>query len=459
MAYEAESRNIRLALAGDVMLARGLRPHREPSFLALRNLLEDADATFANFEAVATSPHNAVPGVTQGTYMVTEPELLDDLAWFGVSLVSCANNHAMDLGERGVLDSIANLDAAGMAHAGSGSNLREARAPGYLETPAGRVALIAADASWREWHRAHEQRPDALGKPGVNSLRFERVYELDPPALAQLRAIGAGLGLDRKRERDGSWFFSDREVGVSNDTLYSFLGETFRAGDGFAVHSKANPHDLADNLTQIREARRQADWVVVSLHYHEFGGASLLSAGSRADLSDPADFVIEFARAAIDAGADAFVGHGPHRLLGAEVYHGKPIFYSLGNLILQSDTTPFVPAHAYERFGLGPDATPADFHDARTRNETQGPPASPTHWQALVPVCVFRDGALAEIELHPTDLGFGRPRSQRGRPLLADDDLGNEIIDRYERLCAGGGVSIDRAGGAYRMRWEADTAR
>lgn len=459
MTYEAESRGIRLALAGDVMLSRGLRPHREPSFLALRDILSDADATFANFEAVATTAHDAVPGVTQGSYMMTEPRLLEDLTWFGVSLVSCANNHAMDFGERGVLDSIANLDEAGLAHAGSGSNLRTARAPAYLDTPAGRVALVAADASWREWHRAHNQRPDAAGKPGVNSLRFERVYELDGGLLEQLRAIGAGLGLDRKRERDRSWFFSDREAGVTDDAHYSFLGETFRAGEGFAVHSHAHPQDLADNLNQIREARRQADWVLVSLHFHEFGGSSLLSAASRAELSDPADFVIEFARAAIDVGADAFVGHGPHRLLGAEIYHGKPIFYSLGNLILQSDTTPFVPAHAYERFGLGPDATPADFHDARTRNETQGPPASPTHWQALVPVCVFEDGALAEIELHPIDLGFGRPRAQRGRPLLADSDLAGTIIDRYEGLCAHNGIHVDRSGGIIRMRLEAGAER
>jgi poly-gamma-glutamate capsule biosynthesis protein CapA/YwtB (metallophosphatase superfamily) len=455
MTYEAESRSLRLAVAGDVMLSRPLRPYRESAYLGLRDVLTAADACFANFESAALRYEDAVPGVTQGTYMMTEPRLLDDLTWYGVNLVSCANNHAMDFGEQGVLASITSLDEAGLVHAGSGRNLRDAQAPAYLETPAGRVALVAADASWREWHRAHDQRPDSPGKPGVNSLRFERIYDVDRATFDQLRAIGAALGLDSKRERDKGWFFSDREVGVSDETSYSFLGQTFRAGDRFAVHANANAVDLADNVRQVREARRQADWVVVSLHFHEFGGASLLSAASRAELTDPADFVVEFAHAVIDAGADVFVGHGPHRLLGAEIYKERPIFYSLGNLILQSDTTPFVPSHAYERFGLGPDATPADFHDRRTRNETQGPPASSTNWQSIVPVCVFRDGALAAIELHPVDLGFGRPRSQRGRPLLADRDLAATIIDRFERLCAGASISIDRSGETCQMRWSA----
>ena len=35
----------------------------------------------------------------------------------------------------------------------------------------------------------------------------------------------------------------------------------------------------------------------------------------------------------IDAGADLLVGHHPHTLQDVEVYHGKHIFYSIGNFI------------------------------------------------------------------------------------------------------------------------------
>ena len=40
-----------------------------------------------------------------------------------------------------------------------------------------------------------------------------------------------------------------------------------------------------------------------------------------------------WARAVIDAGADAVVGHGPHVLRGMEFYRGRPIVYSLGNFL------------------------------------------------------------------------------------------------------------------------------
>jgi poly-gamma-glutamate synthesis protein (capsule biosynthesis protein) len=38
----------------------------------------------------------------------------------------------------------------------------------------------------------------------------------------------------------------------------------------------------------------------------------------------------DIAHAAIDAGADLVIGHGPHYSLPVEVYKGKPIFYGLG---------------------------------------------------------------------------------------------------------------------------------
>ena len=39
----------------------------------------------------------------------------------------------------------------------------------------------------------------------------------------------------------------------------------------------------------------------------------------------------DIGHAAIDAGADIVIGHGPHYSLAVEVYRGKPIFYGLGS--------------------------------------------------------------------------------------------------------------------------------
>ena len=56
--------------------------------------------------------------------MTTEPKLLEDLKWLGINMVSCANNHAFDYGEGGVLANIRHLDEAGIVHAGTGKTSR-----------------------------------------------------------------------------------------------------------------------------------------------------------------------------------------------------------------------------------------------------------------------------------------------------------------------------------------------
>ena len=135
MTYQSEKGNFTIALAGDTMLTRKLTPFTEEQFLKLREILHNADARFANLEGTVHTWDEGTPGITQGTFMTTDPKLLEDLQWLGINLVCCANNHAFDYGEDGVLANLKHLDAAGMVHAGTGKNLAEARAPGYLDTP------------------------------------------------------------------------------------------------------------------------------------------------------------------------------------------------------------------------------------------------------------------------------------------------------------------------------------
>jgi poly-gamma-glutamate synthesis protein (capsule biosynthesis protein) len=47
----------------------------------------------------------------------------------------------------------------------------------------------------------------------------------------------------------------------------------------------------------------------------------------------PTAYQVTLGRACIDAGADIVWGNHPHVLQGAELYKGKPILYSMGNLI------------------------------------------------------------------------------------------------------------------------------
>jgi poly-gamma-glutamate capsule biosynthesis protein CapA/YwtB (metallophosphatase superfamily) len=442
MIYAAEIGNFTIALAGDTMLTRKLMPFNEERFLALREILRGADAAFANLEGTVHTWDEGTPGITQGTFMTTDPKLLEDLKWFGISMVSCANNHAFDYGEGGVLANIRHLDDAGLVHAGTGKNLAEARAPGYLDTPNGRVALVAATATFRSWNQAGEQRPDLRGRPGINPLGFQTTYCIDADAFGQLKRMSRELGFDKGTERARKHFYSDKEIPDAKSLELSLLGNRYIAGEGFSITTQANERDLQENLRWIREARRQADWVVVSVHCHEFGGASLLTASSRADLEETAEFVTRFAHQAIDEGADVFVGHGSHFPMGVEIYHGKPIFYSVGNFVFQNETVGFFPADAYERFDLDLKATPSDFLDARTNGGKKGHPSDPAYWENMFAVCGFEARKLKEIRIYPIDQGFGRPRPQRGRPVLAEGEVAKRVIERVVRLSQRYGTSI-----------------
>jgi poly-gamma-glutamate synthesis protein (capsule biosynthesis protein) len=431
------------------MPSRRLAVFREPQFLALREILCAADTCFANLESMVVRYGEGAPAIRTGTHMVTEPELLEDLKWFGFKMLSCANSHSLNFGETGLLLQNKYLDAAGIAHAGTGENLRQASSPAYLDTPNGRMALIAATAHLpSEQNRAAHQRTDFPGKPGVNPLGFEVTFVVDKESFSALKRLGLSLGFDRQRQRVADHgFHTDSEIGAATEADYKYRGDRYQLGEKFDVRTTCDTADVDENLRQIREARRQADWVIMSLHNQDLIGRSWLTAKKRTDITVQADFVREFAHRCIDEGADVFVAHGPHILMGIELYRDKPIFYSLGNLIMQNETLRHVPSYPFDRFGLDPRSTPADFFDHRTADGTKGHPASAEFWQSVVAICKFEQHKLNAIELHPVDLGFGRPRAQRGRPMLAEEKLGKTILDRMANVSEPFGTHVEHQNG------------
>src|ERR1051325_11673514 len=449
MPYEAEQGRATIALCGDIMPSRRLAVFREPQFLALREILRAADICFANLESMVVRYGEGTPAIRTGTHMVTEPELLEDLKWFGFKMLSCANSHSLNFGETGLLLQNKYLDAAGIAHAGTGENLRQATSPAYLDTPNGRMALIAATAHLpSEQNRAAHQRTDFPGKPGVNPLGFEVTFVVDKESFSALKRLGLSLGFDRQRQRVADHgFHTDSEICAATEADYKYRGDRYQLGEKFDVRTTCDTADVDENLRQIREARRQADWVIMSLHNQDLIGRSWLTAQKRTEITVQPDFVRDFAHRCIDEGVDVFAGHGPHILMGIEIYRDKPIFYSLGNFIMQNETLRHVPAYPFDRFGLDLRSTPSDFFDHRTDDGKKGHPASVEFWQSVVALCRFESRQLAAVELVPVDLGFGRSRAQRGRPMLADQKLATLILDRIAGLSESFGTRVEQRNG------------
>ena len=430
MLYEAEAGNLTLVAGGDTMITRRLSVFREPAFLSLVDLFRSADVGYVNLEMLMHDFEHA-PGMAGGTFTASDPANLDELKWAGINLVSTANNHSYDYGEGGVLTNIDHLRSSGLAYAGTGNNLSEARSPGFLDTAAGRVALISASSTFHEAGRATDQRPDLRGRPGLNALRHSSTYTIDRPSFDAMRRVNRNLGFEaanavQRRFRPAGAVMED------TDTQMGFLGRKFVLGEEFRVSTEPNRRDLKDNLKWVRDARRMADWVVISVHCHESGRTT----------DDPPEFLTEFARACIDAGADAFLGHGPHVTRGIEIHEGKPIFYSLGNFIFQNDTVRWQPANNYDSVGLGPQDTPADFYDKRSDLDQRGFPSDPVYWHSVVASCEFKSNSLDRVLLHPIDMGHGKARSQRGRPVLASGRLERHALDRIARLSRPFGVDV-----------------
>jgi poly-gamma-glutamate capsule biosynthesis protein CapA/YwtB (metallophosphatase superfamily) len=414
--YRSSKADISFALVGDAIVSRPLSVNTEREHIEMVQAIRGADVAFANLEIVFQAVEDLTPMVSdRESYMFAEPGLAGDLADIGFDMVSRANNHSLDYGWEGMRATSRALTAAGIAFAGVGENLALAERPAFVDVASGRVALISTATTYEDFQAARPQRRDIRATPGLNPLRHRRVFVLDAQRMDALRGIARALGEP-----------------VGDGSALTFLGQAFTMGQAPGVRTRADETDLARILASIRAAKQEADWVVVATHSHESGSAREV----------PAGFIVEYAHAAIDAGADVFVGTGPHVLRGIEIYKGRPVFYSLGNFAFENETVAFRPSAEWQRVDLPPDAHTADYYDERQRTSNGYFTQDPVYWESVVALPMFRDGLLAEIRLMPLTLGFGTPRSQRGRPVRADPGLSAEIVERLADLSRPFGTRI-----------------
>jgi poly-gamma-glutamate capsule biosynthesis protein CapA/YwtB (metallophosphatase superfamily) len=406
-----------MALTGDSIITRKLSVYNEPSFLKMIEFIRSADVAFTNLEVLFHDYEPYPMHQSGGTYMRAEPAIAKELAWAGFDMVSRANNHTGDYGVEGMRLTTKYTEAAGLVHAGVGESLPEAREAKFLETAKARVALISCSSSYPDHIRAGKTRGDIPARPGLNPIRYSTTYVLTREKFETLRGILQEIGI-RVPEKGGS---------------LRIFRSRFIVGDKTEVLTELNKEDLKEISSVVRNASGLADYTIVTIHAHE----------SDRNRSKPAKFIVSFARAMIDAGADVFVGHGPHVVRGIEIYKGKPIFYSLANFLFQNETLLRLPHENYEHYGLGTEAHVADFNDARYNKDRRGFPATPEYWESVIAVPAWKGKELVAIKLYPISLGFGKPRTVRGRPLLAGADLSKKIIEDLQRLSKPFGTTID----------------
>lgn len=389
-------------LAGDSIITRKLSIYQEPEFLKLVELVRGADVAFTNLEMLFHDYESYPMHESGGTWMRAEPSLVKELTWAGFDLVSRANNHTGDYGVGAMRLTSKYVRDAGLVQAGVGDSLAEAREASFLDTPRGRVALISTASTFPDHARASDTRGDMPARPGLNPLRFTTTTIVSRQRMDALRSVAAELGM---RAPEG-------------DRL-TLWGRRFAVGEKPGVRTEPLKTDVDAMARVVSSAARMADYVVVTIHSHEGGR----------DRTMPADFLVAFAHAMIDAGAHMFVGHGPHVVRGVEIYKGRPILYSVGDFIFQNETLQRFPAEAYEALGLGREAGIGDFNETRSNGDQRGFNADREIWESFVATVQWNGAELTELKLHPITLGFGLSMTERGRPKLADAALGRQILD------------------------------
>lgn len=141
---------VTLALAGDTMLGRLVADAFDrvapDAFVdpVLMAALHTADLRILNLECCISRRGRPWPAPGKPFFFRAPPAAVDLLGRLGVDLVTLANNHALDYGRTALADTLAQLDAAGIAHVGAGRNLAAARAPVELEVAGLRLTVVAA---------------------------------------------------------------------------------------------------------------------------------------------------------------------------------------------------------------------------------------------------------------------------------------------------------------------------
>ncbi len=370
-----------------------------------------------------------------GTWLRTDKRVLKSLDKFDFNLVTAANNHCLDFGHEGLLQTIDALDEAGYVHAGLGRNLREASAPRYLDLPVGRVALIAVSMDFAPGAMAGEQSRLLPGRPGVNGLRLKNTLIVDKEDIETLKKIAEKTGVNIVKDaRRKSGYDAPSKDGVFD------LGELrFEVGERSEVKTEFDPVDMERLEKAIEEAKFFADYVIVSLHSHD-------RQYENDDL--PAEHIKEIAHKCIDAGAHIIFGHGPHLLRPLEIYKERPIFYSLGDFILQLECCELAPEEFYAKFGLNSDASMYELFKLRTRDFTCGLQRQRVMLEAVIPYFEMKNGVLTELELVPVELGFGKSATKIGLPRVAKD---NAILERYAEMSAPFGTRFEIKDGRAKL--------
>lgn len=315
----------------------------------------------------------------------------------GLAMLGRANSHALDWGIDGMRATSAALDAAGLKHAGTGEREGLARTASFLDEPAGkgRIALLATATSFRPTTNALSSHGVAPGRPGISAIELLPLRLVPLQQRAQLQRMAC-----RFQHPDDP---QHCEHLAAPPTTISLFGSRFESATApsadYSADYELNLVQAANELRSVREAKQNADLVVVSI------GTGQIELAEPNSTASPT-VLVRLAHAVVDAGADLVMATGPPSLGAIEIFRptqgpSRPILYGMGRLFWSAATAPT--------------------------------PDRPDDDDSII-VRTGIDGDRLTLEIYPVDLSAAE--GPVGIPRLANAVRGRAILDRVRRLSA-----------------------
>lgn len=241
-----------------------------------------ADVNVANLEVCYTS--RGTPHPTKSVVFRSRPENIVGLTFAGIDVVTLGNNHIIDYGEIGMLDTIDGLETLGIAYCGAGVNEYFALLPVYYSAKGLRLGFAGlCNRTGRQWN--YQPFLDA----GYNK-----------PGFAYLLPDNLQRAIDGCREQ------SDIVI------VQTHSGDEYQSA----------PPPAGGAPAAVLSAPPPVEATTPQPGDPEFHFRNEPSPGDRA-----------LRRLGLDLGADVVINHHPHVLQGFEVYDGRLIAHSLGNFV------------------------------------------------------------------------------------------------------------------------------
>lgn len=429
---------MKFTAVGDVLCQRRLAEDYD-GFAEVKAFIEKGDARFFNLETTINREGECYGNqFSGGTYIRCNPEVASDMLKFGFNIMTFNNNHVMDFAHEGLIKTLENADAMGIPHSGVGMNLDAASAPAYLDTKNGRVALIAVNTSFNPACKAGEQSRRVKGRPGINGISVTQRVVLPKDDFEQIRRIGELTHInDPKNVTRAEGYYPYPPDDVCE------LGELqFVLGEAHGICYEANREDVARVVRSIREANMRADYVMISIHSHQLVGS---------DKTAIPGFMEELAHLFIDEGADAVIGHGPHLLRAIEIYKEKPIFYSLGDFVIQLYDVAIAPEDFYKKYGLDSSYSAIELLEKRSNGFTRGLMEDKRMRDTVIPYWETDESRkLTHLELMPVTASLGEGRHLEGLPRPSNDPAFlKDLAEKSKKY----GVNIFNENGKIVCKW------